>query len=68
MAPGGSERLIARRAGEDTVVTAVRRGDRRVLRSRQISGRWSVSPVTVEGATTGLSADGRVLVLARPER
>src|SRR5215212_2647224 len=68
VAPGGSERLVAQRAGDDTVVTAIRRGDRRALRSRQINGRWSVPPVTVEGATTGLSADGRVLVLARPER
>lgn len=50
------------------MVSAVRRGDRRVLRSRQIDGRWSVSPVTIGGATTGLSADGRVLALARPER
>jgi hypothetical protein len=68
VAPGGSERLITRRAGENTVVSAVRRGDRRVLRSRQIDGRWSVPAVTVGGATTGLSADGRVLALARPER
>jgi hypothetical protein len=68
VAPGGSERLIARRAGLNTIVTAVRRSDRRVLRSRKISGHWSVAPVTVMGATTGLSADGRVLVLARPER
>jgi hypothetical protein len=68
VAPGGSERLIARPAGLNTVVTAVRRSDRRVLRSRKISGRWSVAPVTLGGATTGLSADGRVVVLARPER
>lgn len=68
VAPGGSERLIARREGLNTVVTAVRRSDRRVLRSRKISGPWSIAPVTLLGATTGLSADGRVLVLARPER
>ena len=68
VAPGGSERLLTRRAGEDTVVSAVRRGDRGVLRSRRIEGRWSIPAVTLGGATTGLSADGRVLVLARPER
>jgi hypothetical protein len=68
VAPGGSERLVTRRAGENTVVTAIRRGDRGVLRSRQIKGRWSVPPVTLDGATTGLSADGRVLVLAGTER
>jgi hypothetical protein len=68
VAPGGNERIIARGAGLNTVVTALRRSDRRVLRSRKISGRWSVAPVTLGGATTGLSADGRVLVLVRPER
>jgi hypothetical protein len=68
VAPGGNERIIARGAGLNTVVTALRRSDRRVLRSRKISGRWSVAPVTLGRATTGLSADGRVLVLARPER
>jgi hypothetical protein len=46
---------------------ALRRRDRRVLRSRTIAGRWTVAPVTIDGATTGLSADGRTLVLARPE-
>jgi hypothetical protein len=68
VAPGGSERLITRRAGVDTLVIAVRRGARTVLRSRVISGRWTVSPATLDGGTTGLSADGRVLALARPER
>src|SRR5215212_8182774 len=66
VAPGGSERLIARRAGENTLVAAVRRGDRLVLRSREIGGRWTVAPVGFDGSTTGLSADGRTLVLARP--
>jgi hypothetical protein len=68
VAPGGDERLLARRAGDDTLLVAVRRGDGRVLRSRRVSGRWSVAPVTLDNATTGLSADGRTLVLARPER
>ncbi len=65
--PGGGERLLTRRAGGDTVVVAVRRGDRAVLRSRRISGRWTVPAVTLDGGTTGLSADGRTLVLARPD-
>jgi hypothetical protein len=68
VAPGGSERLLTRRAGRDTTVVAVRRSDGRVLRSRRIDGRWAIPPVTLEGATTGLSADGRTLVLARPTR
>lgn len=68
VAPGGTERLLTRRAGADTMVTAVRRGDGGVLRSRRISGRWSVPPVTLDNGTTGLSADGGTLVLARPTR
>jgi hypothetical protein len=68
VAPGGSERLLTRRAGRDTAVVAVRRSDGRVLRSRHIRGRWSIPAVTLDNATTGLSGDGRTLVLARPTR
>jgi hypothetical protein len=67
VAPGGIERLVTRRAGPDTVVSAVRISDDRVLRSRQIRGRWWVPAVTINGATTGLSVDGSTLVLVRPE-
>ena len=66
VAPGGRERLITRGAGDETLVLAVRRSDRQVLRSRQISGRWRVAPATLAGATTGLSADGRTLAVVRP--
>jgi hypothetical protein len=66
VAPGGSERLIARATGADTMLTAARRSDGRVLRSRRIGGRWTIAPVTLAGATTGLSADGRTLVVVRP--
>jgi hypothetical protein len=66
VAPGGSERVLTRRAGGDTVVVAVRRDDGRVLRSRHIRGRWTVPAVTLNNGTTGLSVDGRTLVLARP--
>jgi hypothetical protein len=68
VAPGGTERLLTRRAGADTVVIAVSRSGGGVLRSRQIDGRWSVPPVTLDNRTTGLSADGGTLVLARPTR
>jgi hypothetical protein len=68
VAPGGSERFLTRRAGDDTVVRVVRRSDRRLLRSRRIDGRWTVPAATLEGGTTGLSGDGRVLVLGRPAR
>jgi hypothetical protein len=70
VAPGGDERLITRRAGdgEHTLLLAVRRGNGKVLRSRTVEGRWRVAPAAFDGANTGLSADGRVLVLPRPER
>jgi hypothetical protein len=68
VAPGGTERILTRSAGEDTDLIAVRRADRTVLRSRVIPGHWQVSPAALDGATTGLSADARTLVLARPER
>jgi hypothetical protein len=68
VAPGGHERLVTRRGGDDTLVIALRRGDGRVLRSRTIQGRWRVAPVAFDGTTTGLSADGRVLALAQPTR
>jgi hypothetical protein len=67
-APGGSERLITRRAGDDTLVAALRRRDGELLRSRTVRGRWGIAPVAFDDATTGLSADGRVVVLVRPER
>ena len=68
VAPGGRERILTRRAGEDTAVIVIGRADRRTLRSRVVGGHWRVTPATLDGATTGLSADGRTLVLARPER
>jgi hypothetical protein len=68
VAPGGNERIVTRRAGDDTAVVVIRRADGRNLRSRVIGGHWRVSPATLDGANTGLSADGRTLVLARPER
>jgi len=68
VAPGGRERLITRGAGDDTLVLAVRRGDRKVLRSRLIRGRWRIAPATLAGATTGLSADGGTLAVVRPTR
>jgi hypothetical protein len=68
VAPGGHERLIAEPAGEDTRLVAVRRSDRRILRTSRIGGRWTIAPATFAGGTTGLSADGRTLVVVRPIR
>jgi hypothetical protein len=68
VAPGGTERFLTQRVRNDTLVRVVGRRDGRLLRAGRIAGRWTISAATIEGATTGLSADGGVLVLARPER
>src|SRR5436190_7715543 len=68
VAPGGGARYFAVRSGSSTVVRAVSRSSGRVLRTRTIAGRWTIPAVTVFGGATGLSADGRTLVLARPSR
>ena len=66
--PGGTERLVARPDGADTVVAATRRDSGQVLRWRRLAGRWSVPPVTLDDQTTGLAADGGTWVLVRPTR
>src|SRR4051812_13508427 len=55
---------VAVPAGRDTVVQAIWRPAAEVQRTRMLRGRWGVPGVTYDGATTGLSADGRTLVLA----
>jgi hypothetical protein len=69
VAPGGGERIVTRGAAADqTLLVAVRRSDRKELRTGLIDGRWRIAPAAFDGTNTGLSADGRVLVLPRPER
>src|SRR3954467_12600117 len=64
-APGGEFNFIALGAGRNkTVIERVRRRSGVVERSRVIDGYLGVPGVTYGGAATGLSADGRTLVLA----
>jgi hypothetical protein len=68
-APGSPFNFIA--IGVDrnhTVIERVRRGSGMVERSRVIDGYLGVPGVTYGGAATGLSADGRTLVLAEIPR
>src|SRR4051794_11396610 len=60
----GEYGYVAVAAGGDTVVEAIRRPAGEVQRWRMLRGRWGIPGVTYDGATTGLSADGRTLVLA----
>jgi hypothetical protein len=64
-APGSKVAYIARRAHRGTLVERVRRADGAVRGSRLIRGNLGVPGVGVDGSTTGLSANGRRLVLAQ---
>jgi hypothetical protein len=66
IAPGGGERMITQHEGDTTVVRAVAEDDGRLLRKRTIDGAWAIPAVTINGGTTGLSADGSTLILAQP--
>jgi hypothetical protein len=65
--PGGSDTFIARDAGADTVVQRVNRSGG-VDRSRIIRGHYGIPGAALDGSATGLSADGRTLVLAQITR
>jgi MYXO-CTERM domain-containing protein len=63
-APGSSVAYIAVRAGHDTLLQRVRRGDGVVERSRLIRGSYGVPGAAYDGSNTGLSFDEHTLVLA----
>jgi hypothetical protein len=62
-AEAGSLRYVAIGAGPRTAVAAVRRDGGGVVRATTLPGPFGVPMVTLAGATDGLSADGRTLVL-----
>src|SRR5689334_5376324 len=62
--PGGPFGYVAIRTGGGTLVERVRRADGSVRRSVWLRERLGVPGAAFDGATTGLSADGRTLVLA----
>jgi hypothetical protein len=59
----GKIRYVAIATGTDTVVAAIRRRGGQVGRFTLIPGNFGVPQVTYDGATDGLSRDGRTLVL-----
>jgi hypothetical protein len=63
-APGSTVSYLAIGAGRDTVIKRVRHPGGKLERSRRLSGGFGVAGVASDGSTTGLSADGRTLVLA----
>ena len=65
---GGAVRYVTLGAGRDTVVARVARDGGEVLRSRVLPGRLTIPAVALDATASGLSANGRTLVLIRPRR
>jgi DNA-binding beta-propeller fold protein YncE len=64
--PAGAERYVTVPAAGRTVVAAVQRNGGRITRSGLLRGRFTIPAVALDGSSSGLSADGRTLVLIRP--
>lgn len=62
--PGSPYRYVAVGAGRDTIVEVQHAGAGAPVSALRLSGRYGIPGVDYSGATTGLSADGRTLVLA----
>ena len=62
--PGSAVAYVAVGAGHRTVIESVRRAGGAVDRYTSIAGSFGVPGVGYDGSTTGLSADGRTLVLS----
>lgn len=67
-APGGKVGYVTRRAGRGTLVEARERAGGRTLRVARLPGEYAVPAVAYDGSASGLSADGRTLVLINPRR
>ena len=63
-APGSDVAYIAVGAGHRTVIERVRRAGGAVERYTSLAGSFGVPGVAFDGSATGLSADGRTLVLS----
>jgi hypothetical protein len=67
VAPDGKSRYVALPARRGTVVARVSTRGGRVLQWGWLGGGWGIPQVTWDGATGGVSRDGRTLVLATSE-
>jgi hypothetical protein len=66
--PIGTTRYAALPAPGGTVLAQVRQRGGRVMRSRFVSGRYTIPAVALDGTPSGISADGRTLVLIRSRK
>ena len=62
----GGMRYVALPAGKGTVVARVEQDGGRIVASRYLPGAFAVPLVAFDGSASGLSADGRTLVVIRP--
>jgi hypothetical protein len=64
--PDEAVRYVTVPAAGGTVVAAVERSGGRISRSALMRGDFTIPAVALDGSSSGLSADGRTLVLIRP--
>ena len=67
-APGAKLAYVTRRAGRDTALVVIDAGSERRLRRVLLPGRLSVPAVAYDATPSGITADGRKLVLITPRR
>jgi hypothetical protein len=66
VSPDNAYRYVSFVSGRGTVVARLHAHGAAVARSRTIAGRFTVPLVAYDNSASGLSADGRTLVLIRP--
>jgi hypothetical protein len=64
--PSGDARYVTLPAGPNTVVARVNPAGGRVLASRLLRGVFTIPAVAYDGSASGLSGNGRTLVLIQP--
>jgi len=68
VAPSGEERYVTLPAGINTVVARVGTSDGRIAASRLLPGELTIPAVAYDGSASGLSGNGRRLVLIEPRK
>jgi hypothetical protein len=68
VSPSGEERYVTVPAGDGTVVAQVSTGDGTIQSSRLLPGKLTITAVAYDASASGLSADGKTLVLIEPRK
>jgi hypothetical protein len=63
---GAGSRYVTLGTGRNTVVARIETSGGEIARSRILDGRFTIPAVAYDGSPSGLSADGKTLVLVRP--